>query len=57
MTKTTSKQEQDTIPESGLGVLCTDAQADGVPCPEQGKECEHCERARARQRERPGRTP
>jgi len=45
MNKTTSKEGQDTIPESGLGVLCADAQADGVPCPDQGKECEQCERA------------
>ena len=50
MNKTTSKEGQDTIPESGLGVLCADAQADGVPCPEQGKECEQCERAMTRRR-------
>ena len=57
MSKTTSKKEQDTVPESGLGVLCADAQADGVPCTDQGKECEHCERALVRRRERPGDTP
>lgn len=50
MSKTTSKEGQNTIPESGLGVLCADAQADGVPCPDQGKECEQCERAVARGR-------
>ena len=50
MNKTTSKEDQDMIPESGLGVLCADAQADGVPCPDQGKECEQCERAVTRRR-------
>lgn len=30
----------------GLGVLCPEAQADGVPCPELGRNCADCERAR-----------
>ena len=36
--------EQDAV-RPGLGVLCTEAQADGVPCNELGIECEKCERA------------
>lgn len=31
--------------ESGLGVLCPDAQADGVPCSEIGRDCETCDKA------------
>jgi len=30
----------------GTGALCDQAQADGVPCFEIGKECETCEHAR-----------
>ena len=30
-----------------LGALCSEAQADGVPCPDMGKDCETCERALA----------
>jgi hypothetical protein len=30
---------------SGPGALCSEAQADGVPCTELGRECEQCERA------------
>lgn len=30
---------------SGLGTGCTDAQADGVPCPEQDRDCEKCDKA------------
>lgn len=33
--------------ESGLGVPCGEAQADGVPCGELGVLCSECERARA----------
>ena len=33
------------LPELALGVLCADAQADGVPCFELGRDCETCERA------------
>ena len=29
-------------------LLCDEAQADGVPCTELGKECETCERAHPR---------
>ena len=32
---------------SGLGTLCPEAQADGVPCTDIGKLCEECERRRA----------
>ena len=28
-----------------LGVCCTEAQADGVPCTELGRDCLECERA------------
>ncbi len=31
--------------EIALGVLCPEAQADGVPCYELGRECETCELA------------
>jgi len=33
--------------KSGLGCLCPEAQADGVPCDEIGKECSRCPRAYA----------
>jgi hypothetical protein len=29
----------------GSGALCAEAQADGVPCSELGRECETCEKA------------
>ncbi len=32
--------------ETGTGALCAEAQADGVPCFELGRECATCERAR-----------
>jgi hypothetical protein len=32
-------------PESGPGALCPEAQADGVPCQELGKDCPTCEKA------------
>jgi len=35
------------LPERALGVLCAEAQADGVPCFELGRDCETCERAYA----------
>ena len=50
----TTNQREEAAPESGMGTLCAEAQADGVPCPDQGKQCEQCERAaeqRRRQRE------
>ncbi|MGD2067355.1 MAG: hypothetical protein PVI57_01620 [Gemmatimonadota bacterium] len=31
--------------ERGLGVLCPEGQADGVPCLEGGADCECCDRA------------
>ncbi len=30
---------------NGLGVLCREAQADGVPCADRGRECTECRRA------------
>jgi hypothetical protein len=33
------------LPEITLGVLCADAQADGVPCFQLGRDCETCEKA------------
>ena len=29
----------------GTGALCPEAQADGVPCLERGRECDTCEKA------------
>ncbi len=37
--------------EEGLGVLCPEAQADGVPCEEVGGDCEDCDRADPERRE------
>jgi hypothetical protein len=37
---------------SGLGALCAEAQADGIPCTELGKDCDVCERARVADRDR-----
>lgn len=34
--------------------LCAEAQADGVPCYEVGRQCEVCERARAEKPRRSG---
>ena len=31
--------------ETGTGALCPEAQADGVPCAEVGRDCDICERA------------
>lgn len=39
------RRERPARVESGLGVLCAEAQADGVPCSAIGKDCETCERA------------
>ena len=33
------------LSEEALGVLCAEAQADGVPCFELGRDCSECERA------------
>jgi len=35
----------DSWAETGLGVPCREAQADGVPCLELGRECAECEEA------------
>ncbi len=37
--------------EIGFGVLCAEAQADGVPCDELGKSCAQCERATVNRRD------
>ena len=40
------KQDASQSPERpGTGTLCPEAQADGVPCTEVGKDCEVCGRA------------
>ncbi len=31
--------------ESGLGVGCAEAQADGVPCEDLSRDCDHCAQA------------
>ena len=33
------------LSERAFGVLCAEAQADGVPCFELGRDCRECERA------------
>jgi hypothetical protein len=42
-----NKRPQTPDPESrpGTGALCPEAQADGVPCLERGRECDTCEKA------------
>ena len=40
-------------PRSGLGTLCAEAQADGVPCSFLGKDCDVCEKKIERQKEKP----
>jgi len=40
-------------PVTGLGVLCCEAQADGVPCAELGRDCADCERGAKRRPTRP----
>jgi hypothetical protein len=40
----TQKNEYEEAPAGGTG-LCPEAQADGVPCTELGRDCEVCERA------------
>ena len=39
------RERKKTIQEKGLGVLCPEAQADGVPCWELGRDCETCDMA------------
>ena len=40
-----SPGEDPILPLSGPGALCPEAQADGVPCTELGKDCPTCEKA------------
>ncbi len=40
-----TRRKDDVGLESGPGALCSEAQADGVPCTELGRDCEVCERA------------
>ena len=39
------RRKTETEIESGPGALCAEAQADGVPCTELGRDCEQCEKA------------
>jgi hypothetical protein len=39
------KKKKKSSQEEGLGVLCAEAQADGVPCHELGRDCDVCEMA------------
>lgn len=41
----TGKQSGTSTHETGTGALCPEAQADGVPCFEIGRDCETCEKA------------
>jgi hypothetical protein len=41
----THRPAPDPDPRPGTGALCPEAQADGVPCTEKGRDCETCERA------------
>lgn len=40
-----SRREAEAEIESGPGALCAEAQADGVPCTELGRDCETCAKA------------
>ncbi len=46
--RTVRRTKNTTAQEKGLGVLCPEAQADGVPCSELGRDCEVCEMAKPR---------
>ena len=39
------KAAKDQAARTGTGALCPEAQADGVPCTELGRDCEQCEHA------------
>jgi hypothetical protein len=39
------RERKKTLQEKALGVLCPEAQADGVPCCELGRDCETCDMA------------
>lgn len=41
----------------GTGALCAEAQADGVPCQELGRDCEVCGRAMVRGQREPSVLP
>jgi hypothetical protein len=41
------RSHPDPEPRPGTGALCPEAQADGVPCTEKGRDCDTCERAAA----------
>jgi hypothetical protein len=45
MDKKAPRRGGETDVESGPGALCPEAQADGVPCTEIGRDCEQCEKA------------
>jgi hypothetical protein len=47
MAKPVKRKRRPDEVESGPGALCPEAQADGVPCTELGRECETCAKARA----------
>ena len=47
-----SATSKDPIDRPGTGALCPDAQADGVPCFELGRDCEQCEQATLRRDDR-----
>ena len=46
----TQKKKREEAPAGGTG-LCPEAQADGVPCTELGRDCEVCERAYSKEDE------
>ena len=54
MNRQTHSQQDDTPLSPGTGALCSEAQADGVPCHELGRDCKICGRAVTRsEREQP----
>jgi hypothetical protein len=40
-----TERDKDTALTPGTGALCAEAQADGVPCNELGRDCEVCGKA------------
>jgi hypothetical protein len=51
----TNREEKPLLP--GSGALCAEAQADGVPCHELGRDCEVCGRAVVRSERNPPELP
>jgi hypothetical protein len=51
MDSDTQNKEYEDAPAGGTG-LCAEAQADGVPCTELGRDCEICERAHPKKDEK-----